>query len=204
MAKDSKELRQRKNRAKKKALAAKKNQTYRRKQGLGQDEEEVYIAPVWRRTIQFCIDQLLLGICALFVFFGFGFFVDSNEWPPIISLAPQVLYGLAYMIPIVSSKGQTIGMKRLGLMVISSDGGGKISLRHSLYRWLVLYLLPQGFVIVVSSGKSIEEQAFIAILGIAMIAIVVIPATFTKNRQGLQDYVSRSVVIMLPTTPKDA
>lgn len=191
----ARENRRKRNKARREALTSRKINFDRRRKGLAADEDEAEIAHWWRRIAQFVIDQLLLGLLTIVFYSLVANLADVQSMPPIVSLAPQLIFGLCYVIPTVAMRGQTIGMRKLSIMTIRSDGQGLLSVSQSTLRWAGLYLLPNAFVLLSSSGQSIEEQAMVGIIGIVLLVVVVAPVFFTKNRQGIHDFLGSSVVI---------
>lgn len=189
--------RQKKNRARRDALQSRKIHAERRRKGLAFNEEEADIASLWRRVIQYVLDQMLFALCALIIFLVFSFFISGNSWPPIVSLGPQLVFGLAYLVPVISNKGQTFGMRKMNIAIIRLDGKGYLSLKQSTVRWFVLYVIPNLFIVMFSQGKTLNEQVSIAVVGIALTVAIVAPVIFTKYRQGLHDILGGSVLISI-------
>jgi uncharacterized RDD family membrane protein YckC len=187
--------RQKENRARREALKQRKKHADRRRKGLEYNEDEADIAPIWRRVCQYVIDQMLFAVCALFTLFIFSLFSNANNWPPIVSLGPQVLFGLVYMIPIIATKGQSYGMRVMKIMTLRIDGTGFLSTRQSFIRWLILYAVPNAFIVILSTGADLETQAAVTLMGIVLTVAIVAPVVMTKNRQGIHDLLSGSVLI---------
>ncbi len=202
MPKESKEQRQRKNKARREALKAKKNQSYRRKNQIGLDEEEVNIAPLWRRVVQFCIDQTMLGFFVTFTYVAFALIYDLANLPPLLAVAPQIIFGVGYLIPIVALKGQTYGMKKLNVMVLNKDGTALISKWRSALRWFILFGLPNSYFMVQPGTNALENLVYVGILSISTTLAVVSPMLVTKDRRGLHDLVSGTIMIQIPKVDK--
>jgi uncharacterized RDD family membrane protein YckC len=99
-------------------------------------------AGFWRRFVALYIDMLILGAVGDLLFLaatgGFsGQDVRSHQALLWLSLPIVAVY---FTLLVGAGSGQTLGMKALGMRVISTDGSGSIGYRRAFIRWIGLYV----------------------------------------------------------------
>lgn len=191
----SKDKRRRQNLSKREDLKVRKTKSYRRRQGIGVDEDEVELAGPFRRFAQYLIDLISISIFSIFFLGGLNIFVNIEKLPPGISVAPQLLIGLIYIVPSYVKTGQTFGCKKMSIVIIRHDGKGYINVLGATLRWLLLFIFPNFFVFLVPSDGTFTQSATASIIGFVLLVIVVLPAIVFKSRQGIHDRIAGSIVV---------
>lgn len=193
---NSRNERQRKNRARKEELAQRRDKAYRRRQGLSPDEEESELAPYFRRVIALAFDQVLFFFFFMFfIIFAISIFGESIGGQA-VGYLPIYVFGAIYFIPKIARKGQTFGCKKMKIIVIREDGKGLLDFQHSAIRWAIYYGFPTTITLLIS--MSINSSGGLVLAGIANLiafAIVSVPIIRTPLRQGLHDRLSGAVVV---------
>lgn len=134
-------------------------------------------AGFWRRTFAYLLDALVLGVIAFVIGFGAGFLgLATGMSEGDITLLANVLgniIGVVYFIFFWSArgKGQTLGMRWLGMRVVRTDGS---------------YIgLGRAFLRSIGLGLSF----LVLFIGVIFVA-------FDKNKQGWHDKIADTYVVM--------
>lgn len=193
---DSKKEKQKKNRARRKELMARSAIAYRRKQGLASNQDEADLASYFRRFGAFALDQVLFFFFYMFYSVIWISILGPEIGALIASMTSVFLFGLIYIVPKISRTGQTLGRRRMDIMVIRADGEGLLDFRSSLKRWSIEFALPATMAILVFLLLSRSELAVLAgLVNAIAIAIVILPVFKSPDRQGFHDKFAKSVVI---------
>jgi len=141
-----------------------------------------------RRIVQYLIDSFLVSLIPALISIPFDL---SNRrflhiLGGIISFAIFVLIGLAYWVVFThAQRGQTLGMKLLGLRVISK-GGGPANLAQLFIRWigLIFDAIPYTW-------------PFTGLVGFVVILC-------SRDRQRIGDHLARTLVVSTSGRRDDA
>lgn len=193
---DSKNERQRKNKARKAELQMRKAKAYRRRQGLTRDEEEAELASYVRRFVAFAFDQVIYVFFYMFFLVFVAVTIGENVNPIIAGILPFYLFGAFYFVVKIRKNGQTSGCKKAKIVVIREDGQGYLDTRQSLIRWAVYYGFPLTLTSLISfiavSPGALLLAGFLYLL---ITAVVSLPIIRTPLRQGLHDKMAGAVVV---------
>ena len=132
-----------------------------------------------RRVVQYLIDAFLVGLIPSLVSIPFD---RSNSTfihvlGGIVAFAIFVVIGLLYWVVFAHSQnGQTLGMKLLGLRIVSK-GGGQANMAQLFIRWICLIVdaIPYTW-------------PFTGLVGFIVIL-------WSRDRQRIGDHLARTVVI---------
>ena len=134
-----------------------------------------------------CDSFIVAGIFVAFVYsLGKHFVIDPNNLDPSLGIGNLFyylpLFAFAYEVPLMSSRGLTIGKRIFGLCVVRTDGLIGIGLDRALIRFAV----PQFIGIVPLIGVFFQMAAQVWYL-------------FDPNRQNVADKAARTFVIRIPS-----
>ncbi len=132
-----------------------------------------------RRVVQYLIDSFLVGIIPALAYIPFGRSGSTfvHVLGGIVAFGVFVLVGLLYWVIFTHAQnGQTLGMKLLGLRVISM-GGGPANRAQLTIRWICLIFdaIPYTW-------------PFTGLLGFIVILC-------SRNRQRIGDHLARTLVV---------
>lgn len=183
------------NKSKKQDLSLRKKFASRRKAGLSPDQEEATLASYLRRFIALGIDSVLLVIFTVCVSCLISILLPPRYAGSFYTYWSVFAFGLVYIIPIIGHKGQTFGCRVMKIVIIKKDGTGFLGFQDSFIRWMVVTGFPTLLLLILV--VSFDEQYALAFVFINAIltAMVIAPAFWTENRQGLHDMLARSISI---------
>lgn len=191
----SKDKRKKKNKSRRQQLEARSQHFYRRKEGLGIDDDEVEIAGYLRRTGQYFIDVIISSFITLIFLALLEVLTGDSDFPPVLYIFPQLIVGIVYFIPLWNKSGQTYGCKKMGIVVIKSDGSGYLNKLGCLIRWGTLYFIPNVYALFMTQSQTFAEQASLAIFGMIVTVAILLPIFITSKRQGIHDKLAGSIVV---------
>ena len=193
---NSRSERHKKNKARKEALSKRRAQAYRRRQGLAHDQEEAELASIFRRFFALALDQILYAFLAGFYLVLTPAFFGENLSTIVSTFLPAYVFGLGYIVPMISRSGQTFGCKRMKITIIDEEGTGFLSYKKSFYRWFYSFGLPTLITTLTSLVTSNINIVLVgAVVSLIITVIVIAPALWTENRQGIHDRLVGSVVV---------
>lgn len=186
--------RRKKNKAHRQELAMRKVQADRRRRGLNPDEEETVLASYARRLLALLFDQLILICFALVWLVGLVVILGKGDFPPYLTYAPQMIFGIAYVVPRISSRGQTYGCRKTGITIIREDGQGYLTYKESFMRWFISFGIPNLVVMALAYVVN-THQIFLSGLSTLISVLIIAPAFRTDKRQGLHDMATHALVV---------
>lgn len=199
----SRNERKKKNKARRQAQKNKSVQAYRRRAGLSRDEDEVPLASYFRRFFAYVVDQMLFLVFNIFcLIFIYKYYAQestplgNDPIPSIMYFVPQLFFGGIYLIPSIVMRGQTLGCRRVKIVIIREDGRGLLSWKQGFIRWFVVYGAATVIAMAFTpfSGNKTVLLATYAIYVLLPYAVMA-PALWTSTRQGLHDRLAGAVVV---------
>lgn len=153
-----------------------------------------------RRVVAYLIDALLLLIAFLAVRIAFGPPLDQTLDPGVSLAYSAVSVGsmLAYQVGLWTGGRATVGMRLLGLRVVSAEDGGPVGVGSALRRWVVLEGVTQLLSVVsllavaLASGTA---DTIISLLIVGWPILLLATTTADERRQGLHDKIGRTYVV---------
>jgi uncharacterized RDD family membrane protein YckC len=111
--------------------------------------------------------------------------------------------GLLYAVWLIGYRGQTVGMKAMGVIAVRADTGQQLSRRQVWLRAVTLYLLVSvwsqaGFVIDVFGATSTGRKpgSALMVIGFALALVTYLWPLGSPSNQTLQDKAAGSVVLL--------
>ena len=161
------------------------------------------LASFWRRIFAFLIDFIIIWTVSMaisFIFRDTFILMGENLW-----YFGFLIFGLYCTIENGSiGKGRTLGKKILKIQVMECSGKF-LKIHQAFLRYFVLSLA------IFYSGMSASAYSisgnFAAVTLFNILAVFVLLGTlgilaFNKNRRGLHDYITNSIVVATPTSSK--
>lgn len=152
------------------------------------DLDKVEYASYPQRIGARIFDSIL--VAALFTGFVYGlgrhFVIDQNNIDPTLGIGNLIyyfpLFAIAYEVPLMATRGLTIGKRLFGICVVRTNGLIGIGLDKAIIRFLV----PQGIGLIPFAGVFMQLGAQAWFL-------------FDPNRQNIPDKAAQTFVIRIPT-----
>lgn len=157
-----------------------------------------------RRLIAWIIDLVVLFVLFLPVVWLFDQVLGpSATWrddplPSLVYADASALIGFLYWVGLWTGGRRTVGMRLLGIRVVSALDGGPVSLRAGVRRWLLFEGVPVllGMVSDVGIWLGTGELAVIGSAAGMLWAVALLGTTLTSpTQQGLHDRFGRTYVV---------
>ncbi|MCE3254571.1 MAG: hypothetical protein K0R25_65 [Rickettsiaceae bacterium] len=169
----------------------------------GEIKEKKY-AGFWRRCIAQLVDNALLILSAVLPLLAaksFGFDMKHlNKTEELVVTSIATIFLLLYHLCFLSSTQTTPGRRAMDIIIETKDGE-----KPSIYRIIAKILFSYVLLMLVALIFESSESIFSSILELIVIAIIILPIIFTKEKTALYDLISgtRAVIADLNSSTLD-
>ena len=179
--------------------------------------ERLVLASWWRRVGGSVLDGLIISIPTIaiealvgaFFFsgplaFGFtGHHADMSHPVRILLGVSSSILGLLYAVWLIGIRGQTIGMKAVGVRAVVKESGGKLPWPKVWRRELTVFFLisvwtQAGFIVTVigqTDGNGHQNGFLLSAVGYVLAAVTYLWPLGSPANQTLQDKSAGSIVL---------